>query len=137
MAPRRLWSYPYLQFSSHHPTYVKRGFVKCLYNRSREVTNGNGQAMTDEEDFLHDILRGNGYDDEFVHESMTPSGLNNCQDPPKIITFIPYFEGLSDDIYQICRKFNIHTFFRSVTNIRKRLLHSKDPIPAEKRRSSV
>jgi len=66
--------------------------VKCLYNRSREVTNGNGQAMTEEEDFLHDILQGNGYDDEFVHESMTPSGLNNCQDPPKIT--LPSFHTL-------------------------------------------
>jgi len=51
---------------------------------------------------LRDVLRGNGYDDKFVSESMTPSGPNNCQDPPKITTPIPYVEGLSDVISQIC-----------------------------------
>ena len=87
--------------------------------------------------FLCDVLRGSGYDDKFVRESMTPSGPNNCQDPPKITTSIPYFEGLSDDISQICRKFNICTFFRPVTTIRKLLVHPKDPILAEKRSGVV
>ncbi len=29
----------YLHFKSHHPNHVKRGVVRCLYQRARRVTN--------------------------------------------------------------------------------------------------
>ena len=28
----------YLNFRSHHPSHVKRGLVKCLYDRVRSIT---------------------------------------------------------------------------------------------------
>jgi len=59
----------YLQYNSHHPTCVKKGLVKCLFNRSREVAIG--QSRTVEEDFLYDVLRGNGYSNEFIRRSLT------------------------------------------------------------------
>lgn len=141
MAPWRLWCTESLPIptgicnSLLTTPRVKRGLLKCLFNRSRKVTDG--QARTEVEDFLCDVLRGNGYDDKFVRESMTISVPNNCQDPPKITTLIPYIEGLSNVNSQICRKFSISTFFRPVTTIRKRLVHPKDPIPAEKRTGVV
>jgi len=42
-------------------------------------------------------------------------------------------EGLSEDISRICRKFNIRTFFKTITSIRTLLVHPKDPIQKEKR----
>ena len=30
----------YLQFHSHHPADVKRGLVKCLFDRARDITRG-------------------------------------------------------------------------------------------------
>ena len=120
----------YLQYNSHHPTCVKKGLVKCLFNRSREVTIG--QSRTDEEDFLFDVLRGNGYSNAFVKKSLTPSRVNQL-DPPRDTISIPYVEGLSEDISRICRKFNIRTFFKTVTSIRTLLVHPKDPIQKEKR----
>ena len=30
----------YLQFHSHHPAQVKRGLVKCLFDRARDITRG-------------------------------------------------------------------------------------------------
>ncbi len=29
----------YLHFKSHHPNRVKRGIVRCLYQRAKKVTN--------------------------------------------------------------------------------------------------
>ena len=85
--------------------------------------------------FLCDVLRGSVYDDKFVRESMTPSGPNNCQDPPKITTSIPYIEGFRDDISQICRKFNI--FRPACHHHQKTASPSKRPFPAEKRTGVV
>ena len=28
----------YLHFNSHHPTHVKKGLVRCLYDRARSIT---------------------------------------------------------------------------------------------------
>ena len=29
----------YLNFDSHHPVHVKKGVVKCLYNRAKKIDN--------------------------------------------------------------------------------------------------
>ena len=31
-------TYRYLDFQSHHPSHVKRGLVRCLYDRARSIT---------------------------------------------------------------------------------------------------
>lgn len=121
----------YLQYKSHHPVHVKRGMVRCLFNRCNEVTNG--QVRKDEEDFLHDVLQENGYDNRFIRKSRSPPRPSDQQEPPKTTITLPYVEGLSDDVARICRQFNIRTFFRTVTSIRDMLVHPKDPILKEKR----
>ncbi len=46
----------YLHFRSHHPNHVKRGIVRCLYQRARRVTNMS-ENLKEEEKHLHKILQ--------------------------------------------------------------------------------
>ena len=50
----------YLHFSSHHPTHVKRGLVKYLFNRAKEVTSGPTD-LNSEHTHITNALVNNGY----------------------------------------------------------------------------
>ena len=43
----------YLHFSSHHPTHVKKGLVRCLYDRARNITSLSSCSKP-----IHGVLRG-------------------------------------------------------------------------------
>ena len=47
----------YLHFRSHHPTQVKRGTVRCLYDHTRCI----GQNLKKEKDHLMIAFMGNAY----------------------------------------------------------------------------
>ncbi len=49
----------YLHFKSHHPNHVKRGIVRCLYQRVRRVTNMSENLK---EKHIYKVLPSNGYD---------------------------------------------------------------------------
>ncbi len=42
----------YLHFKSHHPHQVKRGIVRCLYQRARRITNMS-ENLKEEKKHLH------------------------------------------------------------------------------------
>ncbi len=46
----------YLHFRSHHPNHVKRGVVRCLYQRARRITN-TSENLKEEEKHLHKVLQ--------------------------------------------------------------------------------
>ena len=50
----------YLHFESHHPTHVKRGMVRCLHDRAREITSTQDNLQK-EVDHLARVLKQNGY----------------------------------------------------------------------------
>ena len=50
----------YLHFESHHPTHVKRGTVRCLYDRARNITQRD-ESLKEEESHLMKTFIGNGY----------------------------------------------------------------------------
>ena len=54
----------YLQFHSHHPAQVKRGLVKCLFDKARDVTRG--RELNQEMKHLETILQQNGYPAHFI-----------------------------------------------------------------------
>ncbi len=55
----------YLHFKSHHPNHVKKGVVRCLYQRARRVTNMS-ENLKGEEKHLHKVLQSNGYDNATI-----------------------------------------------------------------------
>ncbi len=52
----------YFHFKSHHPNHVKRGVVRCLYQRARRVTN-MGDNLKEKEKHLHKVLH---YDNDLL-----------------------------------------------------------------------
>ena len=61
----------YLHFNSHHPQHVKRGLVKCLFNRAEEI-NQNQDNLRRERRHLTRVLKTNGYPGRFINSVTTP-----------------------------------------------------------------
>ena len=49
----------YLHFESHHPAHVKRGVVRCLHDRAREIISMQ-HSLQKEVDHLTRVLKQNG-----------------------------------------------------------------------------
>ena len=120
----------YLHFNSHHPVHVKRGLVKCLFDRANEVTTDQTGIST-EHAHISNALVKNGYPKNFVRSCSisTPSQTRQPQDPPRTTICVPYVSGVSEDIRRVCRQFNIRVAFRSGRSLRSLLTRVKDPLP--------
>ena len=55
----------YLNFRSHHPAQVKRGIVKCLFDRARRLISDE-RNLRNEEDYLEEVFNGNDYPKIFI-----------------------------------------------------------------------
>lgn len=55
----------YLSYDSPHPQSVKRGVVKCLYDRSKNIIT-KPSATSEEKKHLTSVLVSNGYPCSFV-----------------------------------------------------------------------
>ena len=62
----------YLHFSSHNPTHVKKGLVRCLYDRARNITKEASNLKT-EKAHLSGALQRNGYPAAFVRAASQES----------------------------------------------------------------
>ena len=101
----------YLDFQSHHPSHVKRGLVRCLYDRARSITTRQ-ENLKKEECHLAEVLKQNGYPSSFIRSSSVPSRRNvevteaplpeGGRRPPLVM--LPYTEGVSEDIRRVCRE---------------------------------
>ena len=61
----------YLHFSSHHPRHVKRGLVKCLYDRAERVITDSGN-LGKERKHLRTVLNINRYTRRFISSATAP-----------------------------------------------------------------
>ena len=61
----------YLHFRSHHPTDVRRGLVRWLYDRARSITT-SPDSLQREEGHLASVLKCNSYPSAFIRASSTP-----------------------------------------------------------------
>jgi len=57
----------YLAYDSHHPQSVKRGIVKCLYDRAKHLTK-KPSVISEEKKRLSSVLVSNGYPSSFIRE---------------------------------------------------------------------
>ena len=73
----------YLDFWSHHPSHVKRGLVRCLYDGARSITTRQDNLQK-EECHLTKVLKQNGYFSAFIRSSSLPSGwdVETIEAPP-------------------------------------------------------
>ena len=126
----------YLNFKSHHPIYVRKGLVQCLYNRARKVTTTPAD-LRKEEEHLENVLKLNGYPTQFICAFGTPpprSPLESRgqQDEVPHLVMLPYISGVSEDIRQVCSRHNLRVVFRPGRTLRTMLSRVKDRLPREK-----
>ena len=57
----------YLAYDSHHPPSVKRGIVKCLYDRAKHLTT-KPSVISEEKKLFSSVLVSNGYPSSFVRK---------------------------------------------------------------------
>ena len=125
----------YLHFDSHHPTHVRRGVVKSLYDRARRVTTSDDNLQREIE-HLNKVFYNNGYPNKFVADSARPLARiqqdgSQSEDKGRHTVVIPYSRGLSEDVRRICRRYDIRVAFRSGRSLRSTLARVKDRLPTE------
>ncbi len=106
----------YLHFKSHHPNHVKRGVVRCLYQRARRVTNMS-ENLKEEEKHLHKVLQSNGYDNTTIRagsKELPSKDHKDTEQEKGLILTIPYITGLSESIQRVCRDLYIKPAFTKV-----------------------
>lgn len=66
----------YLHFQSNHLIHMKRGLVKCLYDRAKNVALAQTESFIKqelEESYLNRLLQDNGYPIGFICNASGPS----------------------------------------------------------------
>ena len=133
----------YLDFQSHHPLHVKRGLVRCLYDRARAIASTQNNLQNDEHHHSK-VLRLNCYPGAFIHSAARPPQREEGhQDlppeekssPPLVV--LPYTTGVSEDIRQVCRKYGMKVILKAGRSLRLVLTKVKDPVPMEKKAKVV
>ena len=93
----------------YFPTHVRRGLIRCLYNKARIITT-SPDSLQREEDHLASVLKFNGYPSTFICASSTPP-TQPAEDarreqpqgrdrPPLMV--LPYMSGVSEDSRNVC-----------------------------------
>ena len=65
----------YLAYDSHHPQSVKRGIVKCLYDRAKRLVT-KPSVIAGEKKHLSSVLVSNGYP-SYISSNEDHKGANN------------------------------------------------------------
>ena len=125
----------YLQYSSHHPGYVKRGMASCLFHRARTVAVGDN--IQKEEHHLNMVLRTNGYPTHVIQAASRLKKKTTPEKQTKCTIYLPYIAGVGEDIRRVCRKFDIKTVFTTMSTLRQQLTKIKDTDPILKKSSIV
>ena len=87
----------YLAYDSHHPQSVKRGIVKCLYDRAKHLVT-KLSVIAGEKKHLSSVLVSNGYPSSFVqarHEQPQEENPKRNLNPTPFYLMSKEFRSLS------------------------------------------
>ena len=87
----------YLAYDFHHPQSVKRGTVKCLYERAKRLVTKPSVTCKDKKD-PSSVLVSNGYLLSFLQKITKTRKPSTSAEPTvecKSIAVLPYVKGLS------------------------------------------
>ena len=71
----------YLAYDSHHPQSVKRGIVKCLYERAKRLVT-KPSVISKEKKHLLSVLVSNGYPFSFLQKLTKTGNRRTVANPP-------------------------------------------------------
>ena len=84
----------YLAYDSHHPQSVKRGIVKCLYDRAKHLIT-KPSVISKEKKHLSSVLVSNGYPSSFIRKltkTTRPTANNEPTQEFKSTAVLPYLK---------------------------------------------
>ena len=114
----------YLAYDSHHPQSVKRGIVKCLYERAKRLVT-KPSIISEEKKHLSSVLVSNGYPFSFLQKLTKTRKPNNSAEPAnefKASAVSPYFKGLSEQLHCCLQQQGIPAVFKSETTLRSHVI---------------
>ena len=119
----------YLAYDSHHPQSVKRGIVKCLYDRAKHIVT-KPSVISKEKKHLSSVLVSNGYPLSFL-QKVTKTRKPTTNEGPttefKSTAVLPYVKGLSEQLRRCLQQQGVRAVFKSETTLRSHLVRPKDP----------
>ena len=123
----------YLAYDSHHPQSVKRGIVKCLYDRAKRLVT-NPSVISEEKKHLSSVLVSNGYPSFFV-QKITKTRTAPRKEPVaefKSTAVLPYVQGVSEPLRRFLEQQDIRTVFKPEMTLRSHLVRPKDTVDPAK-----
>ena len=124
----------YLAYDSHHPQSVKRGIVKCLYERAKRLVT-KPSVISEEKKHLSSVLVSNGYPFSFLQKLTKTGKPNNSAEPAnefKATAVLPYVKGLSEQLRRCLQQQGVRVIFKSETMLRSQLIRPKDAVDPAK-----
>ena len=124
----------YLPYDSHRPQSVKRGIVKCLYDRAKHLTS-KPSAISEEKKHLSSVLVSNGYPFSFVRKltkTTRPTANKGPTQEFKSTAVLPYIKGVSEVLRRCLQQQGVRTVFKSDTTLRSHLVRLKDALEPTK-----
>ena len=119
----------YLAYDSHHRQSVKRGIVKCLYDRAKHLTT-KPSVISEEKKHLSSVLVSNGYPSLFI-KKLTKTRPTANKEPTqefKSTAVLPYIKGVSEVLRRSLQQQGVRTVFKSDTTLRSHLVRQKTPL---------
>ena len=118
----------YLTCDSVHPQSVKRGIVKCLYNRAQNLTT-KPSVISEEKKHLSSVLVSKGYPSSFVRKltkTTRPTAKKELMQEFKSTAVVPYIKGVSEVLRRCLQQQGVRTVFKSDTSLRSHLVRPTD-----------
>ncbi|XP_068692347.1 uncharacterized protein [Montipora foliosa] len=121
-------------FKQSAPLSVKRGIVKCLYERAKRlVTKPSG--ISKEKKHLSSFLVSNGYPLSFLQKITKTRKPSSSAEPTieyKSTAVLPYVNGLSEQPRRCLHQQGIRAVFKSEITLRSHLVRPKDAVEPTK-----
>ncbi|XP_078357458.1 uncharacterized protein LOC144642366 [Oculina patagonica] len=124
----------YLAYDSHHPQSVKRGIVKCLYDRAKRLVT-KPSVISKEKKHLSSVLVSNGYPFSFLQKITKTRKPSTSAEPTtefKSTAVLPYVKGLSEQLRRCLQQQGVRAVFKSETTLRSHLVRPKDAVDSTK-----
>ena len=124
----------YLAYDSHHPQPVKRGIVKCLYDRAKHLT-AKPSAISEEKKHLSSVFVSNGYPSSFVRKLTKTARPTANKEPTqefKSTAVLPYIKGVAEVLRRCLQQQGVCTVFKSDTTLKSYLVRPKDTLERTK-----
>ena len=118
----------YLAYDSHHPQSVKRGIIKCLYDRAKRLVT-KPTVISEEKKHLSSVLVSSSFVQKLTR---TRKAAPRVEPETESTAVLPYIKGVSELLGRCLQQQGICTVFKSDTTLRSHLVRPKDTVDPAK-----